>query len=764
MRTSRWLARFSRSVHPTEPGLAQPFTPFGCEQNPSSNIDPALKFPVAWAALLSERPCLTALVLGLFLTLAGISLPFLRFDSDINRVFMSNDDLSQAQRAFETTDEPLSTIAVLIESVDTFTTAQLDEIRFAALDLELSEGVRAVLSPFLLRFPPWHPQFAREPVFQANLEGSDIRGRLAEFRELGINLPVLINSSQDRLLLVVNVAIEEQALGAAVDMVDKIVEPLRAGELTVSLTGEDVVTLVTQAGLKVDLLWLNLIGSVLVALAVAVFIRDLRLTIVAILPGIASGVSTLAIAAWLGFPITLLNNVIPLFVFIVCVANGIHFVQHFRVVTGSTPVRVTDTVATVGPATLLTAATTTVAFAAIGLTDNPQLFEFSVLGALGVVASVPVLFAGFILLASLLKPVTSPPNAQLGAVAEAMARFSIRRTRPIILCGVLVTVLSGYGFVTTTPWFPAYESIPRQSGLAEANDRIAKDFGGVFQVWIELPSGADWSTVKRVSEAVEGIALPGAVVSEPVLSRWSGNRDERPDGDVQDILPAHIAERLRDPDTGTARIAVSVAEPMRDNEALALFDELEAAALTAGAVGVIGLPTIMRHSSIRLIEQLTTGLVVACLVATVLISLVYRRPSFLLIILATNLLPILAVGACLHFLAGGQLNPTAVLALTIAFGIAVDDTTHFLNRHALARHAGCSNSAALHQAMQTAGSAVITTTVVLLAGFAATMFSEFFPVRLFGGMLMLSLVAALLADLILLPALLWLGRPRNEQT
>jgi len=118
------------------------------------------------------------------------------------------------------------------------------------------------------------------------------------------------------------------------------------------------------------------------------------------------------------------------------------------------------------------------------------------------------------------------------------------------------------------------------------------------------------------------------------------------------------------------------------------------------------------------------------------------------------MLPVLVVGATLHLLTGGLLTPPAVLSLTIAFGIAIDDTIHFLSRYYQAISTGQHRRSAATGALRSAGGVMVLTTALLCAGLAVTASSAFFPVRLFGAMLGLSLLAALLCDLILLPALL----------
>ena len=104
------------------------------------------------------------------------------------------------------------------------------------------------------------------------------------------------------------------------------------------------------------------------------------------------------------------------------------------------------------------------------------------------------------------------------------------------------------------------------------------------------------------------------------------------------------------------------------------------------------------------------------------------------------------------------MDATAILALTVAFGIAVDDTVHFLNRYRQALEIGLPRDAAIRQALATAGRAMVLTTILVCAGLLVTLTSSFFPVALFGGMIGASILVALFADLVLLPALLTLRR------
>jgi predicted RND superfamily exporter protein len=123
-----------------------------------------------------------------------------------------------------------------------------------------------------------------------------------------------------------------------------------------------------------------------------------------------------------------------------------------------------------------------------------------------------------------------------------------------------------------------------------------------------------------------------------------------------------------------------------------------------------------------------------------------------------NLFPIVTVGAFLY-LSGSGLQFASVMGLTVAFGLAVDDTIHFLNRYELEKRAGGGNGLAglgqrVGDAIAHIGPVLILTTMVLLCGLSVTSLSDLPVTRLFGQLSMATLAAALIADLFILPALI----------
>jgi predicted RND superfamily exporter protein len=120
-----------------------------------------------------------------------------------------------------------------------------------------------------------------------------------------------------------------------------------------------------------------------------------------------------------------------------------------------------------------------------------------------------------------------------------------------------------------------------------------------------------------------------------------------------------------------------------------------------------------------------------------------------------SLFPIFATGALLYA-TGEGLQFASIIAITVAFSLAIDSTIHFLNRFRLEErdlgpgpgHADL----ALARTVEHIGPAVVLTTMVLALGLGVTMLSDLPSLRLFGRLAAVCLFASLLAQLIILPA------------
>jgi predicted RND superfamily exporter protein len=145
---------------------------------------------------------------------------------------------------------------------------------------------------------------------------------------------------------------------------------------------------------------------------------------------------------------------------------------------------------------------------------------------------------------------------------------------------------------------------------------------------------------------------------------------------------------------------------------------------------------------------------------TLMMVLALRSVRLGLLAMVPNLLPVLVAVGTMGW-AGVRLDFATVMVAGIALGIAVDDTVHYLHRYRLELAAAGDPRTAVERALASVGRAMITTSVVLFAGFSLMALSAFPPHRTFGLVLAGTMVVALLCDLLLLPALLLAGPGRR---
>ena len=143
-------------------------------------------------------------------------------------------------------------------------------------------------------------------------------------------------------------------------------------------------------------------------------------------------------------------------------------------------------------------------------------------------------------------------------------------------------------------------------------------------------------------------------------------------------------------------------------------------------------------------------------------ALLFRNWKMLFISLVPNIFPLLLAGALLGFL-GIDLEAGTSIVFAVIFGIAVDDTIHFLSKFKLARNKGMSIEESLHITFLETGKAIVLTTVILFFGFLVMLFSIHPPSVTIGLLISLTLFSALISDLMLIPLLIrWIMKEEKE--
>ncbi|NVJ51035.1 MAG: MMPL family transporter [Gammaproteobacteria bacterium] len=175
-----------------------------------------------------------------------------------------------------------------------------------------------------------------------------------------------------------------------------------------------------------------------------------------------------------------------------------------------------------------------------------------------------------------------------------------------------------------------------------------------------------------------------------------------------------------------------------------------------------GMDNIFAHIAHRNINQMLIGSLSALLVICGLIALVLRSLKYGLISLLPNLLP----GAIAYGIWGfsfGYIDLALSVVICMSLGIVVDDTVHFLSKYAYAkRQLGLTTEKSLEYSFNVVGRALITTTVILVCGFATLIASPLNPTAATGALLCITLLVALLVDFLLLPLTLYFSEPKSK--
>ena len=155
-----------------------------------------------------------------------------------------------------------------------------------------------------------------------------------------------------------------------------------------------------------------------------------------------------------------------------------------------------------------------------------------------------------------------------------------------------------------------------------------------------------------------------------------------------------------------------------------------------------------------LIRNLILSLSLAILLIALFMAYMFRSPKMIVISLIPNLLPLIITAGVMGF-SGIPLKPSTILVFSIAFGISVDDTIHFLAKY---RQELIANNrivkSAVYISLRETAVSMFYTSIVLFFGFAVFMSSNFGGTVALGGLVSVTLLFAMLANLILLPSLL----------
>ena len=531
----------------------------------------------------------------------------------------------------------------------------------------------------------------------------------------------------------------------------------------------------------------TLIPIVFLVIVVLTFalLRSLFATLAVTLLVICTINVTMGLAGWLS---TILNPVtagIPVIVMTLAIADSIHIVTSTLANMRNGMEKrsaVKEALHSNAFPVTVTSVTTALAFLSLNASDSPP---FHVLGNFVAFGVIMAWLLSFTLLPSLLAvlPLRAPPQKEgTRPPFENFANFVISRRYWLLGGGVLVILLTISGVFRlefTDNWTQYFD---KRYKFRTDSDFIAENLTGLESWEFSLDSGQDghvtdveflakvdaFSSWLREQEEVGYVQTFTDTMKR--LNMNMNNDDESfyrlPDDSTlaaQYLLLYEFSLPFGRDLTDQIDIAKAATRLTATAQEGMTADELKAVASRAEnwlkenapslATETTGFTIVFAHLSERNIDSMLLATVIAMGLISVLLIILLKSLTMGIISLLPNYVPAaLTFGVWGHFV--GSVGLAGSVMTAIAFGIIVDDTTHFLSKYQLARRRGESPESAIRFTFNRVGRALWTTTVVLACGFIVFSLSGFAVTWMLGMMLTITVIFALVADFLFLPPLL----------
>jgi uncharacterized protein len=171
-------------------------------------------------------------------------------------------------------------------------------------------------------------------------------------------------------------------------------------------------------------------------------------------------------------------------------------------------------------------------------------------------------------------------------------------------------------------------------------------------------------------------------------------------------------------------------------------------------VVLTGTSVVYLEGSKYMVKNLAISLILAVVLISGLMALLFNSFRMVLISLVPNLIPLIMTAGMMGFL-GIPIKPSTILVFSIAFGISVDDAIHYLAKYRQElKLTGHNIRASVVQAIREAGVSMLYTSIVLFCGFSLFVFSDFGGTQALGLLVSFTLLVALFTNLLILPSLL----------
>lgn len=668
-------------------------------------------------------------------------------------------------------------------------------------EIKKIDGVEASLSlakTFELKKNDSLKKFEIKPIFKHKPKTQQ---ELDSLLKIVYNLPfyknTLYNSEKHSTILAVTLDKSKVNSKNRFELFDDIEEQVNK---YVAISGNDVhysglpyIRTKSSQLIKRELLMFTGVTMLVASFVLLLFFRSFKALFY---PLILMGVSVIWVLGFVqifGFEITILTGILPPLIIVLSVENNIFLLNKYHSEFYSHHQKIkalARTIQRVGGAMLLTNLTTAVGFAAFIITRNRLLVEFGLVASL----SIMMVFVLSITLIPIFFSYVSEPSSRhlkhlerkgLHKIVSAIENIVLQHRTVTYIVTAVIVVIGFYGMSLLKTTGHVVDDIPQDGKMYKDMIFFEKQLNGIlpFEIMIDTkkPKGVlKSSNLRRLAKLQDTLATyPQFSKSLSVADVVKIAKQAYYNGDpekysllnsnekvfIMSYLPKDMGQNKRtlinsfvDSNLQTTRISVQMAN----------ISSPEISALRSGLrpkinsifnpdkfdVFLTGTSVVFLEGTNFLVNNLIYSLILAIIVIGGIMWLLFNSTKMVAIALLPNLIPQVLTVALMGYY-GIPLKPSTILIFSIALGISVDNTIHFLSRYRMELKINNWNiKESVIKALSETANSMIYSSIVLFLGFSVFMLSSFGGTESLGKLISFTLLAAMFSNLVLLPSLL----------
>ena len=606
----------------------------------------------------------------------------------------------------------------------------------------------------------------------------------------------LINSENNKattLLITLNDEIirsneREQLIFSIKNLVDNYASTYN---IKAHYSGLPYIRTVDSIKVKKEISMFILFTLIITALILYLFFRSFKAAISSIIVVVIGVIFSFGSIVLLGYEITILMALVPPVLIVIGIPNCIFLINKFHsefLVSNNKNQALGKMIQKIGNITLLTNLTTASGFAAFILTNSETLQEFGVVASLNILA---IFLFSLLIIPIYFSFSTAPKKRHTRHLEKKWINSLIgylsflvqyKRKQIYLVTGVLI-VIGFFGIIQLKTTGNITDDLPKDQALYKDLKFLEKNFGGVMPLEVLVDTKKKNGLLKsynlrKINE------LSSLLSTYPEFSKSSSYIDavkyskqafyngdsayySLPNSQEQRLILSYLknsnealgfVDLLMDSLRQEARISLRIAD-ISTSKMDSIFNNLlpeinKIFNPEKYDITITGATIVFLNGTKFLLKNLVMSLLLVIFLISIFMAWMFNSFRMVVVSIIPNLIPLLLTAAIMGYF-GIALKPSTILVFSIAFGISVDDTIHFLAKYRQELIVNNWNiRRSVFSALNETGVSMFYTSVVLFFGFFIFVASDFGGTIALGLLVSITLLLAMLANLLLLPALL----------